>query len=111
MSIDRATGQPITTAAAIRQSLHTILTTPVGSRTKRREFGSLIPELIDQPLNHTTRMRLQAATIMAAMRWEPRLTVAAAAVSFDASGKAQVEIAGTIKAATGSQQDINLSLR
>ena len=36
---------------------------------------SLLPELIDQPDNGTTRVRMCAATAGALMRWEPRLRV------------------------------------
>ena len=37
----------------IKQSIADILLTPVGSRIQRREYGSLIPMLIDRPINHT----------------------------------------------------------
>jgi phage baseplate assembly protein W len=39
----------------------------------RRDFGSLIPDLIDQPLNGKTRMQLMAASVMAIYTWEPRV--------------------------------------
>ena len=47
--------------------------TPLGSRVMRRDYGSLLPELIDQPFNDATRMRLFGATALALMRWEPRI--------------------------------------
>lgn len=56
----------------IRQSVADILTTPVGSRVMRRDYGSYIPELIDQPMNEVTRLRILGATAMALMRWHRR---------------------------------------
>lgn len=58
----------------IRQSVMDILTTPVGSLLMRRDYGSLLPELIDQPLNAATLLRAKAASAAAIIRWEPRLT-------------------------------------
>ena len=41
----------------------------------RREYGSLLPLLIDQPLHDATLMRVYSAAIMALLRWEPRIRV------------------------------------
>lgn len=69
------TGRSIDTLAHIQQSLRDILTTPIGSRVMRREYGSLLPELIDQPLNGATALRAYSATVVALMTWEPRIRV------------------------------------
>lgn len=61
--------------AHIRQAIYTILMTPIGTRVMRRAFGSYIPDLIDQPLNGATILRLYASAVMAILRWEPRVTV------------------------------------
>lgn len=61
--------------AHLRQSIVDILTTPLGSRLARRTYGSLLPDLVDQPDNQLTRLRMYAATASALMRWEPRLRV------------------------------------
>ena len=71
--MSRTTGAPLEVLAHIRQSITDILTTPLGSRVMRREYGSQLPFLIDQPFNDNTRMLCYAATVMALMRWEPRL--------------------------------------
>jgi uncharacterized protein len=84
-----AVGMSVTSGAALsdmvhlRQSIATILFTPVGSRVMRRSFGSLLPELIDQPDNPTTRVRLFAAVAGALMRWD--LGCASAACSSPAA--------------------------
>lgn len=70
-----ATGKWIESDAHLAQSIAQILTTPLGTRVHRRDFGSLLPELIDQPFNDATRVRLYGATATALQRWEPRLAL------------------------------------
>ena len=70
--MNRTTGKAITGLDHLRQSLGDILTTPIGSRVMRREYGSLVPELIDHPDNIATQVRVYAAMASALMRWEPR---------------------------------------
>lgn len=76
----------------IRQSIRKILTTPIGSRIKRREFGSLLPDLIDHPTHPANRLRLRAATIMALLRWEPRIYPRSASVAVDIDGSIVVDL-------------------
>ncbi|QSQ38924.1 GPW/gp25 family protein [Xanthomonas translucens] len=71
--MDATTGKWIEGDAHLAQSIAQILTTPLGSRVQRRDFGSLLPELIDQPFNDATRVRLYGATATALQNWEPRL--------------------------------------
>ncbi len=40
----------------LKQSVRDILITPLASRVMRREYGSLVPDLIDEPMNNTTRL-------------------------------------------------------
>lgn len=66
-------GTPLSGNAHLAQSIGNILTTPLGSRVMRREYGSLLFDLLDQPINGALRMLLRAATAVALSRWEPRL--------------------------------------
>jgi|AntDeeMetagen192_2_1112575.scaffolds.fasta_scaffold02918_6 hypothetical protein len=75
--MSRHTGKRLDELAHIRQSVADILTTPIGSRVMRREYGSRLPELIDQPLTGATLLRAYAATTDAIIRWEPRIKVRA----------------------------------
>lgn len=68
-------GRTIDGVAHIQQSVRDILTTPLGSRVMRRDYGSLLPELIDQPLHGATALRAYSATVVALMKWEPRIRV------------------------------------
>lgn len=73
--MNRYTGGSIDTQAHIAQSITDILTTRLGTRVMRREYGSLLPELVDHPFNDITRLRVCAATVMALMRWEARISL------------------------------------
>ncbi|WP_438852490.1 GPW/gp25 family protein [Brevundimonas nasdae] len=89
------TGKPIDGLAHLRQSIADILTTPVGSRIKRREYGSQLFDLIDQPFNSATRMRLFGAVATALARWEPRIRLTALALSAgDIAGSFVLRIEG-----------------
>lgn len=73
--MNRETGGAIGDLDLISQSIADILTTRIGTRVMRREYGSLLPELVDHPFNDATRLRVYAATVMALMRWEPRISL------------------------------------
>ena len=73
--MNRDTGGALNDQDSIIQSIADILTTRIGTRVMRREYGSLLPELVDHPFNHATRLRVYAATAMALLRWEPRISL------------------------------------
>ncbi len=104
-------GAALSDMAHLRQSIATILFTPVGSRVMRRSFGSLLPELIDQPDNPTTRVRLFAAVAGALMRWEPRLRISRVQLASGATpGTAELVLEGTYVPPDGPQQLLALRL-
>lgn len=70
--VDNTTGKRISGVAHLRQSVRDILTTPIGTRVMREEYGSDIPSLIDQPDNQATTVRVYAAAATALMRWESK---------------------------------------
>lgn len=69
---DSATGKHLQGVNHLRQSIRDILTTPIGSRVMRREYGSRLYELVDAPMNRATLLELYAATAEALAQWEPR---------------------------------------
>lgn len=93
--MDRTTGRHITGIAHVRQSVADILTTPLGTRLQRRNYGSLLPNLIDQPDNAHTRLRCYAAIASALMKWEPRLRITRVGMTTgDQPGQAMVDLQG-----------------
>ncbi|MGL4578829.1 MAG: GPW/gp25 family protein [Shewanella xiamenensis] len=73
--MNRFTGQGISESQHISQSIQDILTTPLGSRVMRRDYGSAIFELIDQPQSAAVKLQLMAAAVIALTRWEPRIRI------------------------------------
>lgn len=65
----------------ISQSIRDILTTPIGTRVMRREYGSLLHQLIDGPFDEILQMQLYAATAAALLRWEPRISLQSISLS------------------------------
>ncbi|HDT4824727.1 TPA: GPW/gp25 family protein [Escherichia coli] len=83
-------------AEHIRASIRDILLTPVGSRVMRREYGSLLPDLLDAPMNATTRLQCMSAAVIALARWEPRITPEAVDVCWSGNGSAAITVRATL---------------
>ena len=104
------TGRTLDGMDHLRQSISDILTTPVGTRIERRNYGSLLPTLIDHPDNATTRVRIYAAVASALMKWEPRLHLSRVQLaSGPAAGRATLDLSGEYLAPTGSRP-VNLQV-
>lgn len=95
--MNRATGKAMTGLDHIAQSIGDILSTPLGTRVMRRDYGSLLHDLTDRPLNRATALLVIAATAMAISRWEPRFAVAHIKLSGDfANGQAVIDLTGAL---------------
>ncbi len=95
--MNRATGAAISELSHISQSISDILTTRIGTRIMRREYGSLIPELVDHPFNDATRLRVYAAVVMALMRWEPRISLSSVQfIGANLQGQSVLEFEGSL---------------
>lgn len=99
--MDKNTGLKISETEHIRQSVADILTTPIGSRVMRREYGSFLFELVDRPANDANKLLLMAASVQAVMLWEPRISLTSVDVSMDKDGKVLVSF--TAERIDGSQ--------
>ncbi|NWD81898.1 GPW/gp25 family protein [Pseudomonas reactans] len=106
--MNRETGGTIGDLAHIGQSITDILTTRIGTRVMRREYGSLLPELIDHPFNDATRLRFYAGTVMALMRWETRISLSRVQfLGANLQGQSVLELEGTI---VDTNEPLNMSL-
>ncbi|EEZ6083005.1 GPW/gp25 family protein [Escherichia coli] len=92
--MSQGNGRTITDTDHLRQSVRDILLTPQGSRIARREYGSLLSELIDQPQNPALRLQVMSAIYVALSRWEPRLTLDSITISSSFDGSMVVELTG-----------------
>lgn len=108
-SMSRSTGRQISQAESIKQAVADILTTPVGSRVHRRDYGSLIPRLIDMPISSGLPLQVASAAFHALLKFEPRLMVSRVAfVEIGMDGRAAIEIEGSTRA--GEQITISQTL-
>ena len=95
--INRSTGKLMAESEHIRQSIADILLTPLGSRVMRRDYGSDLPFLLDQPFNGTTQQLCIAAASDALQRWETRLQLSRVAFVQGTGGSSQIlQIEGTL---------------
>lgn len=93
--VNRVTFRPLSGFDHVRQSIEVILTTPIGSRLMRREFGSEVMDLIDRPLTDRVILAVYTAVVMAIARWEPRFAVTGCKiVTADETGKLSLQIFG-----------------
>ena len=69
----RSSGAVLDGLDHIRQSVADILSTPIGTRVGRRDYGSLLPDLIDQPMTPANILRVYAASAVAISRNEDRI--------------------------------------
>ena len=94
LGMNQQSGTRLTELDHVRQSVRDILLTPVGSRLMRREYGSLIPNLMDEAQNPATRLRVMAATYGALCRWETRIRLTTINITSASDGSMVVDLSG-----------------
>lgn len=92
--IDRETKQPLDGWGHIAQSIQVILTTPIGTRVMRREFGSWVPYLVDAPATQENLTRVFVAIATALDIWEPRFVLQRVEVPEAEAGRLVLDIHG-----------------
>lgn len=106
-----ATGKRLDGDAHLAQSIADILTTPLGTRLMRHDYGSLLPELIDQPFNGITQLRMFGAVAVALMRWEPRITLTRIGIEAGSTpGSLALLIEGQLTASPKATEHARLSI-
>ena len=94
IGMDRHTGQPIADLPSVIQSIGDILSTPIGSRRKRPEYGSKCRSYVDLPVNAGWKSSVQAEAARAIERWEPRVQLGSVRVKAVVGGKIDFVVAG-----------------
>ncbi|WP_404938416.1 GPW/gp25 family protein [Pseudomonas atacamensis] len=94
IGMDRRTGQPITGIDSVIQSIGDILSTPLGSRRERPEYGSKLRTYVDLPVNAGWKSSVQAEAVRALDRWEPRVKLKSVRVVAVLGGKIDFVVAG-----------------
>jgi len=85
----------------LEQSIADILTTPIGSRAMRPEYGSRVSRLVDRPINQAWKLEVSVAVVEALSRWEPRIRVKQ--VRIPSAGAGYIEIAVDYELAKGGR--------
>ena len=94
IGMDRRTGLPISGVEHLRQSIEDILTTPMGSRLMRPEYGSTIRRFVDLPVSEGWKSAVQAEAARALKRWEPRLELTQVQVLSVLDGRITFRLSG-----------------
>ncbi len=89
------TGKTISEIAHIKQSIANILSTPLGSRIMRRDYGSRLFERIDQPINGELIAEIYSDIVEAISTWEPRFEVEQVTLQSIDKGKIIIDLEGT----------------
>lgn len=92
--INAQTGQPLTGLDHLRQSIRDILTTRIGTRVMRRDYGSDVPRLVDAAMTPRLAMNLYVAVAVALDRWEPRFRVTRVQITDAAPGHLTLALEG-----------------
>ncbi|MER2297612.1 MAG: GPW/gp25 family protein [Pseudomonas sp.] len=94
IGMDRRTGKPLSGLAHLRQSIEDILTTPIGSRRMRPEYGSSLRRYVDLPVNEGWKSAVQAEVARSLGRWEPRLKLERVKVVSVVGGQITLQLSG-----------------
>lgn len=92
--MNNRTGGTITRLEHLRQSVTDILSTPIGSRVMRRDYGAGVFRSVDAPLTRATIVDIYADAAEALSKWEPRLQVTAMQVVRLSSGGLSMKLSG-----------------
>jgi phage baseplate assembly protein W len=89
-----STGQLLTGLDYLSQSITKILTTPIGSRVMRRDYGSNLPFLVDAPMNAESLADIYAATAEAIHKWETDFQLQKVTATSAAQGQVSIAVSG-----------------
>lgn len=92
--MSKETGKELEGIEHIKQSIVEILTTPMGSRIMRRNYGSRLFELVDKPINRDFSLEIYAATAEALERWEKRFKLEKVKITGIKEGKVMLMLEG-----------------
>lgn len=88
-------GTQISNDEQLKQSIIDIITTPIGSRLCRRDYGCDFPNLLDKPDNPHLHQRMKAAIAMGIKQWEKRITATKIEITRTNIGKILISITAT----------------
>lgn len=94
LGMSRSTGQGMDGLEHLFQSIRDILTTPIGTRPMRREYGSDLFSLIDRPAEPGLFIEIYAAIAAALAKWEPRFKLTYVKATRAEAGLLEIDLRG-----------------
>lgn len=94
----------------IQQSIEDILTTPIGTRIMRRDYGSILMDLIDQPIHDALILKIYSAIYTAVTNWEKRISIEQINISQLSQGTLIVDLQA-IYLTTNQNLNLNIPLQ
>ena len=91
IGMDRRSGLPLSGLAHLKQSVEDILTTPLGSRRMRPEYGSKLRRMVGW------KSAVQAEVARSLGRWEPRIALSAVRVVAVVDGRVDLLLSGVFE--------------
>lgn len=92
--MDAKTGKVLEGIEHLKQSIIDILTTPIGSRVMRRDYGSQLFKLVDKPINRDFTLEIYAATAGALEKWEKRFKLEKIKITEVKEGRVTLDLEG-----------------
>ncbi|WP_168464960.1 GPW/gp25 family protein [Wolbachia endosymbiont of Ctenocephalides felis wCfeT] len=89
------TGKELEGIEHLKQSIIDILTTPIGSRIMRRDYGSKLLELVDKPINRDFSLEVYAAIAESLEKWEKRFKLEKVKITEIQEGKVTISLEGS----------------
>lgn len=87
-------GKEIAEIDHLKQSINNILTTPIGSRVMRRDYGSNLFNRIDQPINGELIAQIYLDIVESLFMFEPRFELDQVIVTNITTGKITIDLEG-----------------
>ena len=109
IGMNKYDGSALTGLKHIEQSIAEILTTPLGSRYYRPDFGCSLSDYVDGVGNDETLSRIKIEIARALTEWEPRITIRSVNADFNTQGRFTLAL-GYIINQNNSSQSLKLTI-
>lgn len=94
MGMNSKTGKELSGYSHLEQSITDILSTPLGTRVMKREYGSKLHDYIDAPMTQGLTMEIFASIGESLEKWEPRFRLKKIETIKAGSGHLEITMTG-----------------
>lgn len=108
--MSRNSGSDLNEIPHIEQSVEDITSTPLGSRIMRRDYGTLLANLLDSPINDALILQCYSTIYSAISRWEKRIQVSRIGISSITSGAIVIDLE-CVLSKTGQALNLNIPVK